>query len=134
MNNHAKRCIKNLEALGFYRDHDAQTRGLAYRHPNAPDQVLKVFDQMTDSTITSVIRKANKIADTGWSGPRQPETVKERARVTHSKNKSQWQREDEARRARAEVAERAHEDRSRTEVETEHRREVEDLMQPGYGR
>ena len=66
MNNHAKRCMKTLEALGFQRDHEAKTKGRAYRHPNQPDQVLKVFDAMTDTTITAVIRKANKIADTGW--------------------------------------------------------------------
>lgn len=134
MNNHAKRCMKTLEALGFQRDYDAKTRGIAYRHPNQPDQVLKVFDAMTDTTITAVIRKANKIAETGWSGPRQPETVKERARITRQKQKTARQRDDEARRERAVAAEREHLRRDLLAQEERARREFESLMQPGRGR
>lgn len=134
MNNHAKRCMKTLEALGFQRDHEAKTKGRAYRHPNQPDQLLKVFDAMTDTTITAVIRKANKIADTGWSGPRQPETIKERARITHAKHKNQRQRQDDARQDRAAEAEREYESRQREIDATKRRHEIESLMQPGRGR
>lgn len=134
MNNHAKRCMKTLEALGFQRDYEAKTKGRAYRHPNQPDQMLKVFDAMDDSTITSVIRKANKIADTGWSGPRQPETIRERARIADTKKKSRRERDDEARQNRAADAECEYESRQREIDVADRRREIESLMQPGRGR
>lgn len=104
-NHHARRLARDLEALGFQRDYEAKTKGMAYRHPNQPDEVIKVFDAMTDNTITAALRMANKIADTGWSGPRMPQTIKERAAITRRKQKTQRQREDQARAERAAKAE-----------------------------
>jgi uncharacterized protein YaiL (DUF2058 family) len=134
MNNHARRLMRDLEALGFERDWEAQTRGFAFRHPNQPDQVIKVFDAMTDNTITAALRKANKIADTGWSGPRAPQTIKERAKITRQRTKSQRQREDDARRERAEKAEREAQARDAILARQRRDREIAELMRPGYGR
>lgn len=134
MNNHARRLMRDLEALGFERDWDARTRGFAFRHPNQPDQVIKVFDAMTDNTITAALRKANKIADTGWSGPRMPQTIKERAKITRQRTKNQRQREDAARRERAEKAEREAQARDAILARERRDREIAALMRPGFGR
>lgn len=131
MNNRSRRLCRDLEALGFVRDYDALTKGIAYRHPNQPNELVKVFDAMTDSGRTSVLRKANKIADTGWAGPREPQTIKERAEVTRRKEKTQRQREDEARQARAEAAEHEYAARERLLRAERRRRDIESLMRPG---
>lgn len=133
-NHHARRLMRDLEALGFERDYEAQTKGFAYRHANQPDQVIKVFDAMTDTTITAALRKANKIADTGWSGPRMPQTIKERATITRRSKKSQREKEDRARRERADAAEREYEARQAAARSARREREIADLMRHGFGR
>jgi len=134
MNNHAKRLVRELEALGFRRDHDARTSGRAYVHPNQPDQVIKVFDHMSDTTITAAKRKANKIADTGWSGPRMPSSIKERARIKKASAKAKREAEAKAREERAQAKEAEYIKRRVAEETARKRREIENLMRPGYGR
>ena len=134
MNNHARRLMRDLEALGFNRDYEAKTRGFAYRHPNQPDQVIKVFDAMTDNTITAALRKANKIADTGWSGPRQQQTIKERAAITLRRESRKREAERAAVEERARKAEAEHEARERIRRDEKRRREIAELMRPGNGR
>lgn len=134
MNNHAKRLVKELETLGFRRDYDAKTRGRAYRHPNQPDQIIKVFDAMSDTSITAAKRMANKIADTGWSGPRMPATIKERATIRRRKERAEQERQKAAVEARAAEAERIAEVEARVRREDARRHEIESLMMPGRGR
>jgi len=137
MNNHAKRLCKTLESIDFRRDYEAEKKTNArrvYRHANDLGQAVKVFDSMNDNSITMATRLANKIADTGWSGPRQPETIKERARITSVEKKNNRQREDEARAARANEAEREYESKQRELAADARRREIESLMRPGRGR
>lgn len=137
MNNHAKRLCKDVESLDFWRDYDAEEKTKArrvYRHSNDPSQAIKVFDQMSDNSITAAVRKANKIAETGWSGPRQPQTIKERATMHRRKERTKRQRDDEARRERAEKAEAEFQVRQKVSQRLKQRREIEDLMRPGYGR
>lgn len=135
MNHHAKRYMRDLESLGFERDHTYEGRhGVAYRHPNDPTQVLKVFDAMTDNSITAGLRKANKIADTGWSGPRQPQTIKERATITRRRQTAQQKKIEAERAERAKKAEAEHEARQREARERAAYRDISSLMQPGYGR
>ncbi len=134
MNHHAKRYMRDLECLGFVRDYDAQTKGIAYRHPNDPEQILKVFDAMTDNSITSGIRKANKIADTGWSGPAKPASIKERANVTRRKDTQAQKREAEAVQQRADAKEREIEQQDRLTSRDREMRNIGSLMQPGHGR
>lgn len=135
MNHHAKRYMRDLESLGFERDHEYEGRhGVAYRHPNDPTQVLKVFDAMTDNSITAGLRKANKIAETGWAGPRQPQTIRERATITRRKESVKRRKEREAVEARAKKAEAEYEARQRAERAEAQRREMSGLMRPGYGR
>lgn len=134
MNHRSKRLMRDLEAIGFQRDHDAKCSGIAYRHPNEPETIVKVHETMSDCGRTAVWRLAEKIADAARSGSPVPQSIKERAQITRQKDKSQRQREDEARRARAEAAEREREKQDRLEAADRHRREVESLMQPGRGR
>lgn len=135
MNKHAKRLRQELETLGFQRDHDHPSKkARVYRHPNQPDQVIKVFDAMNDNSITAASRKANKIADTGWSGPRQPATIKERARVTRRRRTAYERKEQAERDARAAAAEREYERQQRARRAALRQREIRDLMQPGFGR
>lgn len=141
MNQHAKRLVKELETLGFRRDHDAQTRGIAYRHPNDPARVIKVFDAMSDSSMTAARRMANKIADTGWSGPRMPLSIKERLAAQRSRETRQEAARREAEDARAADADARFEQRReraararRIEAEDSRRRQIESLMMPGSGR
>lgn len=133
-NHHARRLMRDLQALGFERDYEAKTRGFAFRHPNQPDQVIKVFDAMTDNTITAALRLANKIADTGWSGPRQPQSIKERATITRRRESKRRESERAAVAARAAKAEAEHEARERERREDQERRYIADLMRPGNGR
>lgn len=135
MNNHAKRLKRELETLGFRRDFDDPSRnGHVYRHPNDTTQAIKVFPKMTDTSITAAIRKANKIADTGWSGPRMPATIKERARVTKSRERQARDREQQAREQRAAAAEREHDAQVAAARSVSREQEIASLMQPGYGR
>lgn len=137
MNHHAKRLCKDLEALDFRRDYDAEEKSNArrvYRHANDPSVVIKVHDRMSDNTITAALRKANKVADTGWSGPRQPATVRERASVQRRTARSQRERDEQARAERAAAAEREYEDRQAAIRREQARAEIAALMQPGGGR
>lgn len=134
MNNHAKRLIRHLEALGFRRDYDAVSPARVYRHSNAPDQEIKVFEHMVDNTITAARRRADRIAEAGTSGSSDVVPLKERARITRDKRRAQREADDRARRLRAEAADREHEAKQAAARAEERRRSTEDLMQPGYGR
>lgn len=137
MNNHAKRLCTALETIDFRRDYEAEKKTNArrvYRHANDMAQAVKVFDCMNDSSITMALRLANKIADTGWSGPRQPATIKERATVTRRKMSTQLKREQAAIEQRARDAEAKHEAQERERIADQRRREFGSLMQPGRGR
>ena len=136
MNNHAKRLCKTLESIDFRRDYDAEKKTNArrvYRHANDMTQAVKVFDSMNDNSITMATRLANKIADTGWSGPRQPQTIRERANIIRRKGKTERQRETEARQERAVLAESEYESRQQAIAAERSYREIADLMQQGFG-
>ena len=136
MNNHAKRLCKTLESIDFRRDYDAEKKTNArrvYRHANDMAQAIKVFDSMNDNSITMATRLANKIADTGWSGPRQPQTIRERANIIRRKGKTTRQRETEARQERADRADAEYESQQQTVAVDRHYREITDLMKQGFG-
>lgn len=136
MNNHAKRLCTHLEALDFRRDYEAEERTSArrvYRHANHPEQAIKVFDVMSDNTITSQRKLADKIVGLGSSGPAAP-TIKERARIHRRKQTLQDQRDELARRERAAKAEAEHAKRVAASRADAKRRELQDLMRPGFGR
>lgn len=134
MNNHAKRLMKELETLGFRRDYDAQTRGIAYRHANDSTQVIKVFDAMSDSSMTAARRMANKIADTGWAGPRMPSTIKERAATDRRKRAAQQEMVKTAVADRAAEADAKHEAQQSIRRNEARLRELRALMMPGGAR
>lgn len=136
MNNHAKRLCTHLEGLDFQRDYDAEDVSRArriYRHANDPTQAIKIFDQMSDSTMTSQRKLADKIVGLGSSGP-SALSIKERAQVHRRKQTQQQKRDDEARRVRAEAAEAEHAKRSAAAQVAAKRREITALMMPGNGR
>lgn len=136
MNNHAKRLCTHLESLDFRRDYDAEEKTKArrvYRHANDSAQAIKVFDCMNDSTITIATRLANKIVGLGSTGPDLP-SLKERAKITRRKQSQQQKREAEQRAVRAAEAEAKHEAQERARQAAKRRREIEDLMRPGFGR
>lgn len=108
MNNRSRRLCRDLEALGFYRDETHANGAVIYRHANDPEDFVKVQPGMSDNGRTAALRLANKIADTGWSGPNMSPTIKERATITRRKSKVEREREAAARRERAEAAEELH--------------------------
>lgn len=134
MNNRAKRLIKHLEAIGCHEDYDHPSRkARVFRHPNAPEQELKVFPSMTDSTATRVRKIAEKIAEFGESGKVDVPTVKERARITRQSAKAKRDQERRERNERAARAEADHQRREREKADEKRRREIEELMQHGRG-
>lgn len=133
MNNRVKRAMRDVEGLGFRRDHDSKMAGIVYRHANDPDDFIKFHEAMSDSGVTFVLNKARKIAGAGSSGAR-PQTIKERAKITRERDRTERERLNEERRRRAEQLERDREDKARRSREQRHLREIEDLMRPGYGR
>lgn len=136
MNNHAKRLCTHLETLDFRRDYDAEEVSKArriYRHANNPGQAIKVHDQMSDNTITTARKLADKIVGLGSNGPAAL-TIKERAQVHRRKQTQQQKRDDEARRVRAEAAEAEHAKRTAAAQIDAKRREIQSLMMPGGGR
>ena len=135
MNHHARRLARDLEALGFNRAPDLDTRtGQAWVHPNAPDEVLKVSDHMSDNGITAVTRKANRIADTGWAGPRNPATIRERATIRRRRETAHEAKVRAEREQRAAEAEAKHQAAQAARDSARRDREIRQLMQPGYGR
>lgn len=137
MNNHAKRLCTHLEALDFRRDYEAEKKTNAkrvYRHANDSAQAIKVFDCMNDSTITIARRLADKIVGLGTSGDVKPATIKERVKIQRRKHSAHQRREEEARSERAARAEAEFEARDRLRRAEAQRREISELMRPGYGR
>ena len=132
MNGHAKRAIKMLEALDFRIDDERSIKGERYYwHPNQPDQRLKVYAGLSEAASKAIQQKANKIADTGWSGPAIPTSVKERARIKKQDTKRREAAEREARRKRAEAAEERYQRNQRLRAADDRMREIQSLMQPG---
>ncbi|MGZ4516403.1 MAG: hypothetical protein ACXVXN_00550 [Mycobacteriaceae bacterium] len=137
MNNHAKRLCTHLETLDFWRDYDAEKKTNArrvYRHSNDSGQAIKVFDCMTDNTITIARRLAEKIVGVARSGDAAPLSIKERATVTRRKSQADKRREEAARAERAKAAEAEFEKRQRIVAAEQSRRSIESLMRPGFGR
>lgn len=135
MSNHTKRFQRDLESFGFRQDDSVLVAhdGVAYTHPNAPDKPIRVFPKTSDNAIATLTKTAKKIADLSSTGP-DVSSIKDRVRVTNLKKKSKRQREDEARRQRAQKAESEYEQREAVSAAAKRRREIEDLMRPGYGR
>lgn len=132
MNGHAKRAIKMLEALDFRVDGERSSKGEKYYwHPNQPDQSVKVYAGLSEAASKAVQQKANKIADTGWSGPAMPSSIKERARVKKQDEQRQKNAELEARRERARRAEAEYNRREKVRLADRRVREISSLMQPG---
>ena len=135
MNGHAKRAIKMLEALDFRLDNERSRKGeYYYWHPNQPEQRVKVFAGLTEGASKAIQRKANTIAETGWTGPKTPTSIRARARITRVMAKRERDSDKRARNKREAQAEAEHQQREQLIEATSHQREIEELMQPGYGR
>ena len=132
MKGHVKRAIEVLESVGFELDTEASHHGTrVYRHANSPDEPLKIFSGASEPACITVMRKAQKIADTGWSGPAMPRTIGERIIELRRQKKIA---NDAAKRAYSERAARAEEryrDWRAVEAADSHRRQIERLMMPG---
>lgn len=135
MNGHAKRAIKMLEALDFRVDTERSSKGEKYYwHPNDPSQRVKVFAGFSEAASKAVQAKANKVADTGWSGPAMPKSIKDTARIKRSDAKRKREASMAATAARADKAEAKHAERDRIISALADMREIESLMRPGTGR
>lgn len=140
MKGHVKRAIDTLEALGFTRTDDTRYGRSVYTHPYDPDCPLKVWAHMSEAAAIALQRKANAIARTGHQGPTMPKSIGERHRLQRQQQKARLDREARERAARRHhapqvpsSAEQAAKRRELIEGER-HRRDIEDLMRPGYGR
>lgn len=136
-NNRVKRFMRDLEGLGFVPDHEASSARKGrhvYRHPNDREQALRVSEQMSDSGITMVRRKAEQIAGLSTSGDTTPSSIKERARIKKRSEKERRDAETQARNERAARAEAVYREREAIELSKRREREMRDLMNPGYGR
>lgn len=135
MNHHARRLARDLEALGFNRAPDRDTRtGRAWTHPKAPDDVIKVTDHMTDNAITFIRKKAERISDASTAGTRAPLTIKERAIIRRRRETAHEARVRAEREARAAEAEARHQANEAARQRALRDREIRDLMMPGHGR
>lgn len=135
-NNRVKRLIRDVEGLGFNYDHDASSPRngrRVYRHPNAPDEVVRVQDAMSDSGVTMVWRKAQQIAGLSTTGSA-PSSIRERARVKRASEKERRAAEARAREERAQKADAAAAERQRIRDLEQREREMRELMNPGFGR
>lgn len=136
MNNRIKRLRRDIEGLGFEYDHDASSARRqmhAYRHANDPEQVLRVSEHMSDSGCTAVWKKAQQIAGLSTTGA-SASSIKERARIRREAEKTQREEEQRARDARAAAADRRSAAADIAEARERDRRDIEGLMQNGYGR
>lgn len=89
MNGHAKRTIQTLEALGFERDDDASSRGVnAYRHPNDPDAILKVFSGLSEIAAKKLRNRADQILGMATAGERIPASIGENARIRRAEERA----------------------------------------------
>lgn len=136
-NNRIKRLRRDLEGIGFEYDPDASSQRrqvAAYRHANDPDTVLRVSDHMSDSGCTAVWKKAQAIAGLSTSGPTSPATIKERARIRREAERAERDKEARAREARARQVADEQARRDLIELRERQLRDIQGLMQPGYGR
>lgn len=132
MKGHVKRAIELLESVGFTLDEDASHYGnRVYRHPNSPDEPLKIFSGASEPACISVMRKAQRIADTGWSGPAMPRTIGERTKIKRAEDKRRRSTAIAAHAARGMKAEEHYQNWRAIEAADNHRRAIERLMMPG---
>lgn len=93
MKGHVRRAIQVAETLDFRIDEDASHHGTrVYWHPNAPEERIKLFSGASEPACIAFIRKANQIAETGWSGPTMPRTIAERVRTRQAEDRLKRQR------------------------------------------
>lgn len=141
MNGAARRCRKQLEALGFHLDaeHSAHNQQV-WRHPNGPRQSVKVYGRMKDGAASTKIERARQIADLSTTVDGN-DTIRERTKI---------RRQDERQRAYEDRLRHEHElapfqatadDRARRMAEERRirdsdrrRRDIERLMRPVGGR
>lgn len=142
MNGHAKRTIQTLEALGFERDDDASSRGVnAYRHPNDPDAVLKVFSGLSEIAAKKLRNRADRILGMATAGERIPASIGENARIRRAEERAaasaKATRETKAREEYQRAADQRAEEREkrrRMARRDAEQRAMRDLMGHGYGR
>ncbi|EOM78053.1 hypothetical protein DW322_11210 [Rhodococcus rhodnii] len=127
-----KRVIDTLNALDFRRDDDASRPGkTVYWHPNSPDERLNIFHGATEPACISLICKAQKIADTGWTGPAMPRTIGERNAIRRNEQRRHRERDITAHAERGARAERRYQSWRAIETEERRQRELRQLMMPG---
>lgn len=133
MKGHVKRAIEVVEACGFELDEQASHHGTrVYRHPNAPEEPpIKIFSGASEAACITHIRRAQRIAETGWSGPKMPTTIGERYKQQRAEKQLKRDREFAEYKARAEKAEAHYQNWRAEEAADNHRREIERLMMPG---
>lgn len=135
MNQHARSFQRELETLGFVWQREAKaaygTR--VYVHANDPSRIIKVADAMNDNSVTVGRKLALAIVGLGSNGP-QAQTLKDRARVSRQKAKSEREQQRDAARLRAEAKDRELADELTLIIEGRHQSYYEGLMRPGYGR
>jgi alkanesulfonate monooxygenase SsuD/methylene tetrahydromethanopterin reductase-like flavin-dependent oxidoreductase (luciferase family) len=83
MKNSVKRLLDTLEALDFRAEpHPIKPNTTIHTHAADPDQHIKVWAGMSDAAAACALKLANRIADTGHSGPTIPANIGERMKVT----------------------------------------------------
>ena len=140
MNGNAKRLINTLEGLGFTLDGFDNGKRV-YRHPNAPDKVLKVYGGIDDRTARKLGNAGAEIAGYSIAGESIPASISETARVKRQQSRAKAAAESE-RRTRELAPFQAAADRRAERLRESalivksdrRRREILDLMRPGLGR
>ena len=103
-NNRVKQLEDEIQALGFTRDHSApNVHSRVYRHAYSPSEFVKISDQMNDSTIHVVRKKAHKVAGLGTTSSTPELTEKEHKRIAVEKKRlaKEAKRAKDAQRAEA---------------------------------
>lgn len=132
MKGHIKRVLDTMNALDFRRDDDLSRPGkMVYWHPNSPEERINVFPGASETACIAIIRKAQTIADTGWSGPAMPRSIGERNAVRRNETRRAREREITAHAERGAKAEKHYQECRAIEREDQHLREMRQLMMPG---
>lgn len=138
MRGHVKRTLEVLESLGFTRHDDPfGRRKWSFSHAFQPEDEpsLKVWEGQSEAACIAVQQKAHAIAATGTSGPKMPKNAGRRSRRNPAPTGptvmelARQDRNERRKELRANATQAQH-----LSAAERHRREIEDLMQPGHGR
>ena len=141
MNSHARRLHQTLIALGFECGDPTRDGKRVYRHPNSPEQCIKLWPGMAEGAARAAADKARQLAGLSVVGTPTTGTIREQVRIKQAteqaKRAAEARRRERGRIPYQLAADERAAKRAQFEAE-QHRlnelREMRALMMPGGGR